>query len=111
LVVGHLSWYYLNGLLALATLVNTTQIEPFLFVLCHPRLPRQARCRRGGNLHYIGEKLTGVGVDLDVDGHENVGGAAGVGDSPSGDGGGGSGREFVVSGGKSHSLDFAENGK
>jgi len=57
------------------------------------------------------KKLTGVGVDLDVDGHEDVGGAARVGDSPSGDGGGGSGREFVVSGGKSHSLDFAENGK
>ena len=52
-------------------------------------------------------QLTSVGVDLDVNGHQDVGGAAGVGDTPSRDDGRSSGWELVVSRGQCHSLDLA----
>jgi len=47
----------------------------------------------------------GVGVDLDGDGHEDIRGATGIGDSPSGNFSGSSGRELISGFGQSDSSD------
>ena len=52
--------------------------------------------------------FTGVGVDLDINGHQDVGDITSVGDAPSRDGGRSSSWEVIISLGEGDALDLTK---